>query len=220
MSGRSFLLISMFFLTLLGCKKTVFYDDHCTSDCFILEGTVLDDSTGLPLPDVEVTYQVPNKLVYVVTTHSDTAGHYRLSFDANFTDKCDRGRLNFRKPGFISKNLEAPLFDADINVEKHLDEQLFPAGNVLLIVTVTNKKIDRLKIEYLGDEIEERYEAVSETLPDVVSVGLPVPANRPNTISLFGEKKNLLLVDWQLHLDFPEVRSPDIGQTDTIYATF
>lgn len=198
---------SMPFLT--ECRKFPAQDDNCIGDCLIFTGNIRDDSTGLPLSDVNVKlFEATGIFLHAkAETYSDDLGDYRFSVEREEFDEENKARIDFTKENYLRKSEYLSYSELINSQEKFKNVYLQQTGNVVIYFTVTNKKIKRLYVEIQGiaNSKKNTYDLSKVTFPWYKTYGMQLLANRNATIYIktSTNKSDLFGSNWEYIDGYP-----------------
>jgi 5-hydroxyisourate hydrolase-like protein (transthyretin family) len=175
------------------CKKTPFYGEGCSEDCYILSGYIYDDSTALPANNVAVELRGTEGIFSksVNKTHTNDSGYWKMSFDANYIEDLSDGKLEYRKNSYLWRNENVSFSSADINNEKFHAATIHKAANLYYDMLIWNPDAKRIraKFKFKGEKYTMDLSTGSDK-PLKTVIRIPIPAYYNVSVGLYSSSSS------------------------------
>ena len=221
-TSAAFFLFCAFVLA--SCKKTAFYDDLCTGDCYILSGTVTEYGTGLPVQNAEVWLKSAGTMFIteIVRTSTDENGEWRMSFDADYAE-LEGETVVFQHQEHLRHEVSVDFTKEEINSEIILSPILYKAGKVFYDLTISDPEVLQVKsvFDFNGEAFEIRT-ATNGNRPLKTTLSQNVPADFNIGVALYkhAESGSGIQTGWEKIAGFPLQMNVEPGETDTVQVSF
>lgn len=137
----------VFFAFLTGivaaCTKPKFENPDCVSNCYILEGTLIDTPYNQPVADAEVNlrYWKGQWNYWIASAKTDANGYWKMSFDGNYFDKkSELVSLKFEKNGFLETGQNFELDTSMIDVVLVKNEKVYREAHLAVRISTAPDK--------------------------------------------------------------------------------
>lgn len=172
-------LISLFSMVISSCKKTPFYGHGCSENCYILSGFIFDDSTGQPMKNVEVVFNAKHKYFQkdIVETSSDESGFWEMSFDADYIENLEEGKLIYSSNSYLTREQTISFDTSEIDFEKGYETSMYKAGKIYVKINLTNKDVKKMYASFTFDEnLYKVNKLITGDKPQLVNMLINIPA--------------------------------------------
>ncbi len=172
-------LISLFSMVISSCKKTPFYGQGCSENCYILSGFIHDDSTGEPMKNVSVMLSAKDKFFTkdVVETSSDESGFWKMSFDADYIENLNEGKLTYSGNSLLTREQTITFDISEIDFEKSYEMAMYKSGSVFVKINLTNEDVKRIQASFTFDgNAYKVYKLITGDIPQLVDFKINIPS--------------------------------------------